>query len=513
MNKYRTMKKYIMLVIISLSFTVIHSQNSTDAMRLSQTDQNGTARFRAMSGAFGALGGDFSSITVNPAGSAIFMNNQLGFTLSNFNIKNRSNYFGNSTSDKSNAIDINQAGVVFVFIDPNPKNNWKKITFAINYENNKNLKNASFSSGINPNNSIDNYFLSYANANAQQYGIPLGILENNNFEDLNYEDRQAFLGYKGSIIKPDQINPSNNKYVSNIPTGGNYSQKNYLESTGYNGKLSFNLATQFKDKLYFGLNVNSHFTDYTQSTSFYETNNNSSNSGVKKLQFNNDLHTFGTGFSFQLGTIVKITKEFRAGLAYESSTWFKLNDELSQNLISTGFNYGNPPDPNLSTTASPGSNIIMVFQPYTLKTPGKWTGSLAYVFGKRGLISVDYALKNYSATKFTPKNEFQTANTEISNSLTTSGELRIGGEYKIKQWSLRAGFRNEQSPYKDGKTIGDLTGYSGGLGYNFGATKLDLAYATAHRSSQQSYFSQGFTDGATIKSRNNNITLTLLFEL
>lgn len=507
------MKKYIMLVIIGLSFTGIHSQNITDAMRLSQTDQNGTARFRAMSGAFGALGGDFSSITVNPAGSAIFMNNQLGFTFSNFNVKNKSNYFGNTTSDKSNAIDINQAGVVFVFTDPNPKNNWRKITFAVNYENNKSLKNTLFSAGINPNNSIDNYFLSYANANSNQSGIKLSTLEVNHFEDLNYQDQQAFLGYNGYLINPVTTDPNNEQYVSNVPVGGNYYQTNYLESTGYNGKLSFNLATQYKDRIYFGLNLNSHFTDYTQSTSFYESNNNSSSSGVRKVQFNNDLNTYGTGFSFQLGTIVKISNEFRAGLAYESSTWYKLTDEVSQSVISTGYNYGYPINPNLSSINTPNSSIIMAFPPYTLKTPGKWTGSLAYVFGNTGLISVDYALKDYSSTKFTPKNEFQNSNNEITNNLTTAGELRIGGEYKIKQWSLRGGFRNEQSPYKNKNTYGDLTGYSCGLGYNFGATKLDLAYSTAQINSQQAYFSQGLTDPASIKTRNNNITLSLLFEL
>jgi len=37
----------------------------------SQDDNRGTARFNAMSGAFGALGGDISSITINPAGAAI----------------------------------------------------------------------------------------------------------------------------------------------------------------------------------------------------------------------------------------------------------------------------------------------------------------------------------------------------------------------------------------------------------------------------------------------------------
>jgi hypothetical protein len=36
---------------------------------------------------------------------------------------------------------------------------------------------------------------------------------------------------------------------------------------------------------------------------------------------------------FQLGAIAKLTNEVRVGLAYESSTWYTLTDELSQRLV------------------------------------------------------------------------------------------------------------------------------------------------------------------------------------
>ena len=101
----------------------------------------------------------------------------------------------------------------------------------------------------------------------------------------------------------------------------------------------------------------------------------------------------------------------------------------------------------------------------------------------------------------------------MSHALTTAGELRIGAEYRMKQWSLRGGYRNEQSPYKDTTIIGDLTGYSGGLGYSFGVTKVDLAYSTSQRKSQQAFFSQGFTDGAAINTKTSAVSVTVLFEL
>ena len=501
------MKKYIFLLLIGLTFSVAQSQEITDALRYAQDNLNGTARFRAMSGAFGALGGDLSSININPAGSAVFANNQVAITLSNYDTKNNSNYFGTATTQKDNSFDLNQAGGVFVFNSGNPNSDWKKFSLSVNYDNVNNYNNSSFSAGTNPNNSIANYFISYAN------GVPLNALENSSYESLDNGAQQAFLGYQGFVINPvDGNNPNNTQYTSNVPAGGNYYQENAISSNGYNGKLSFNAATSYRDKLYIGLNLNSHFTDYRKSSSFYEDNNNllDANYKIKRLSFENDLYTYGTGFSFQVGAIAKVTDEIRLGLAYESSTWYHLSDEFSQKLVAVSSNSSGELSPDVVDP-----KITNLYQPYKLQTPSKLTGSFAYVFGKSGLISVDYAIKDYSETKFKPENDtyFRNLNSNMNSILDKTNEVRVGAEYKIEAWSLRAGYRYEQSPYKNKKTVGDLTGYSGGLGYNFGSTKLDLAYSYAERNSQQGFFSQGLTDGASINSINNNVSLTLLFEL
>ena len=526
------MKKYIFLLALGFTANVAQSQEISDAMHYAQDNLNGTARFRAMGGAFGALGGDLSSLNVNPAGSAVFTNNQMTLTLSNFDTKNKSNYFGSATSEKNNSFDLNQAGAVFVFNNKNPNSNWKKISLGVNYENIKNFDNGFFSAGTNPNNSIGDYFLSYANNSNNGAPVPqefvntnpgesisdlysfLGSnLPNNQYPNLNgFAAQQAFLGYQGFIIDAVDETNNNSPYTSNVPTGGNYYQENSIYSTGYNGKLSFNAATSYNDKLYIGLNLNSHFTDFHKSSTFFEENNAplTNDYTVTRLSFENDLYTYGTGFSFQLGAIAKVSDEVRLGLAYESSTWYKLNDELSQRLFAVS-SATNADDTN--DVVNP--QIVNIYEPYKLQTPSKLTGSFAYVFGKSGLISVDYAIKDYSNTKFKPENDpyFNDLNSDMNSILDTTGELRIGAEYKIDALSLRAGYRYEQSPYKNSVTIGDLTGYSAGLGYSFGSTKVDLAYSYAKRNSQQAFFNQGFTDGASIEAINNNVSVTLLFEL
>ncbi len=496
--------------MVCFAITTIQAQDINDALRYSQTNLSGTARFTAMSGAFGALGGDFSAINVNPAGSVIFANNQVGVSFTNYHTSNDSDYFGTKNNTKNNNLTINQAGGVFVFNNDDKNSDFKKFAISLNYENTRNLDNKLYFSGTNPTNSIDSYFLSYAN------GIPLGNITNYNFADLYYNEQQAYLGYNAYIIDPNTNSNTETAYFTNVSNLNNYYQQNSIRSTGYNGKLNFNFSTQFKDKLSFGINLNSHFVDYRQSSSFFESNTNpkyATGTTVDKIRFNNDLYTYGNGFSFQLGTIFKPVKEVRFGLAYESPTWYRLNDELSQNVSTSGYGLNATQDNTIAGSQTVNPNITTIFEPYKLQTSGKYTASFAYIFGKKGLISIDYALKDYSNTQYKPNKDFTNTNKYMSDVLTTSSEVRLGAEYKIKLLSLRGGYRYEQSPYRNTQTMGDLTGFSGGLGYNFGSTKLDLSYAYAKRDYKQQLFTQGLVDTSKIKSTNNNITLTLLFEL
>lgn len=500
------MKKLLSIIIAGLSFSAIQAQETTaeDALRYAVENLNGSARFRAMGGAFGAVGGDLSSINQNPAGSIFFNNNIFTVTGSNYNSKNISRYYGTTRNENDNSLDLNQAGVVFVFKNTNPKDDWKKFTIAANYENNNNFNNSIYSAGINPYNSIDKYFLRFANGLPQEGGITLQTLEQAYFEDLNFIDQQAFLGYQAYIFNPVSNDLQNSTYVSNVPTSNNFYQDNYTISTGYDGKLTINFATSYKDRLFLGINLNYHYTDIIKTTSVYESYDTVDSSiGLQSVQFDTETHTFGNGYSFNLGAIVKATEGLRLGLAYQSPTWYRLEDEQRQAVIA------NCPDCGASQNPvyfNPG--ITMAYKPYTIQTPGKWTGSIAYVFGKKGLLSIDTSMKDYSSTKFRPKDEYAGLNSYMNNILDNAIEVRVGGEYKYKEYSFRAGYHFDQSPYKVDQTFGDLTGYSGGLGYTFGDSRIDLAYSYDHRNFNYTFLSSGLTDPARVSRYNNNISVS-----
>lgn len=497
--------KHTLALLISVLSITSKAQTLSDALLYADDNIYGTARFSAMSGAFGALGGDFSSIHVNPAGSAVFNNNQVAITLSSLNTKNQSNYFGNKVNSNDNSFDVNQAGGILVFNNYDEKSKWKKIALAADYENIRNFNNSIISSGNNPNQSVADYFLSYANPGLYGSNIPLGVIDTQDFQSNDFRTQQAFLGYQSFIIDSETNNPNNNIYKSNV-SPGDFSQENYSEITGYNGKMAFNLSAQYTDRYYFGFSLNTYFTNITYSSLFVEKNDNNNTENVNSIDFENDNQVYGNGYSFQFGTIVKVDKSIRLGLAYESPTWYQLEQERRQ--------YVNTESVGLPNSGSGFSFLELNPESFKLKTPSKWTGSLAYIFGKNGLISIDYSLKDYSKIEYRTYNSYyRSINAAANNLLKTSGELRIGAEYRHKLWSFRGGYRYEQSPYENKRIMGDLTGFSTGFGYNFGNTKLDLSYSYAQRKSQEAVFSQGFTAPQNLKTQFNNISATILFEL
>jgi hypothetical protein len=505
------MKKIILTLLIGSSLLTQAQETTTgDGLRYALNNLTGTARFRGMSGAFGALGGDLSAINVNPAGSLFFSNNYASFSVSSYNIKNQSDYFGTKTKANFSTLDLNQIGAVLVFNDATEKNNWSKIAFALNYDNTNDFDNRLFSAGTNPTNSIDQYFLE----KAQGLPVEYVTLQNNETitnlytylgetSGLGFPAQQAMLAYQSYLIESD----GPDTYYSNVPTGGNYYQENYVTSTGYNGKLSANIATSYKNKLFLGMNLNAHFTDYVKTSSVYESNNNplfTDGYTATELQFDNELYTFGSGFSINLGAILKVTESFRAGIAYESPTWYRLTDELTQRLI---VNTTDGID-NFQEVIAP--NVVNLYPAYKIQTPSKITFSSAIIIHKKGLLSIDYGMKDFSNIKFKPVNDalFNSLNTQMRQQFKNAYELRVGGEYKIKKWSVRGGYRFEESPYKSTSIMSDLIGYSIGLGYTFKDSKLDFAFANDRRSQQAALLSSGMTDTANVQTSNNNITVT-----
>lgn len=507
-----TMKPFYFLLFTALSMSIASAQNITDGLRYSTESNVGSARFTALSGAMGALGGDLSAMENNPAGGAVFVNSNLTLSGSLTDVKNTSTYFNNSENSFDDRLNLNQVGGIFVFQNFSESSSLKKLTVGVNYQISNNFHNEIFLSGIG-NQTIAGFFL------AQAQGIPLDNLETQPGESISslYQylgetsgtsAQNAFLGYQGYLYDAlDPENPQNTSYVSNV--AGDRFNHQYLSLTkGYNNKFTVNIAAQVTNDFFFGVNLNTHSLDFRKSEFFVESNNNIG-STINRIGFENNLTAYGAGVSAQIGAIARIANNFRVGLALDTPTWFQITEETSQYLETQRKEDGN------NVTAIVDPRVINVFEDYTLKTPGKVTASAAYIFNQNGLISFDYSYKDYSNIKFTPANGsyFDSVNQSIETMLKGASVFRAGAEYRINQISLRGGFHYEESPYKEDKTLGDVMGFSLGTGYNFGNFNVDLAYSRSEQKREIPLYGFELNGQSRVNSTFSNFILSLGFNL
>ncbi|WP_318342793.1 OmpP1/FadL family transporter [Flagellimonas baculiformis] len=492
--------KRISTFIMVLACTFASAQTIDDVVRYSTENLQGTARFQAMSGAFGALGGDLSSLNVNPAGSAVFNYSEVGITGSNYHSNNDVLYGGTRRNTKDNALELNQIGGVFVFKSTDSP--WKKVALAFNYDMVQNFDNEIFAAGSSTS-GIDNYFLNFAQ------GQPLGPLRVQQGEfieeayldigaNLGYAAQQAFLGFQAGLIEPTVDDDANTDYFSNAEYGS-LNQRYLRNTSGYNSKFTLNFATQYEENLYLGATVNFHNVLYDRVTYFDEDGYDQA-SPVQSTSFDNFLHTEGYGFSFSLGAIAKLNESVRVGGSYQSPTWYRLTDDTSQRINSTLA---------VSDIDFINFGIVNLYDEYKIRTPEKYTGSVAIVFGQDGLISFDYGYQDMSKAELRPTSDpnFAAENDFISTELGAVNSFKLGGEYRIERVSLRAGYRFEESPYEDSDFVGDLNGFSAGLGYDFGGSRLDLGFSRSEQDVNTYLFDSGIANAAMVNRINTNISL------
>ncbi|MDP3359268.1 MAG: outer membrane protein transport protein [Lutibacter sp.] len=421
----------------------------------SKENINGTARYNAMSGAFGALGGDLSAMEINPAGAAVFLKSEFAISLNNRNTKTIAGFYGNNTQFENDFTNLSQVGGVFVFRGYGNSSAWSNIALGFNYSIANDFENLWIAEGNS----------GYSTFTKGYYDIK------NNIENA-----------------PDIYTNTDGQYFENF-------------MDGKNGKYSFTFAAQHNDNLYLGAAINTYDIEYYQRTLLEEYNydNNENNLDASLLQ---ELHTYGNGVSFNFGAILKPNESIRLGLAYQSPVWYNLAEKYV--------------DEDLILTYSDGNKFISYFDginDYKLRTPSKLTASFAYIFSGNGLVSVDYSLKNYSNVKLSNA-DFISENQAFKSNMENVGELRIGTEWRFDNFSVRGGYHYENSPYKSSVSSDNLEGFSLGAGYKFRGGKFDLAYQKSGNTAPYNFYPEyNNIDAAELDFDTSTFTATLVLNL
>lgn len=428
------MKKLITFAILFAVTLTSFSQSlgyQDLALLFSENDANGTARFTSMSGAFGALGGDISSININPAGIAVFNNSAFSGSFNSRNTDIISNYYGTSRNNQNQFLNLTQAGAVLVFRSAY-NSEWEKFAIGFNYRMKKDYNNG---------------FSAVGNSGIATFrDFPLD--NNTPTIDYNVAEEQRF-------------------------------RNNY---TGELNEVSVAFSAVHQNKLYVGGGLNFYDLNFRQRATLTEFNNDGNGNTLDANLYQENFVT-GAGVSLNAGFIYKASKNFRFGLSYQTPTWFTEVLEESNIVNNEGYmgdteivvSNDNVIYDNTAGGNFPSQNFI-----YRLKTPSKLTASAALIFGKSGLLSVDYSNKNFTNMNLSDA-DFSGENQFFQNELRNVYALNIGTEWRFDRFSVRGGYKFEQDPLKTALDSDNLQGYSFGGGYNFGNFKIDFSYSDNNR--------------------------------
>ncbi|MBT5787667.1 MAG: hypothetical protein HOI14_01210, partial [Flavobacteriaceae bacterium] len=245
-----------------LSSNMMLGQSVGEVVRYGFEQLNGSARYQAMGGAFGALGGDLSAIANNPAGSSVFAFNEAGASIGIQSFSTDANYLGGSSNIEKSSFDINQAGLVLVLTNPSSK--WDKVAFGFNTQTLSNYDKNLFAQGTNTNRGLEDYFLQNAT------GITFNTFDlNNNADDeysflgsrFGYATQQAYMGLYTYTITHDDLN---NAYNADGLVGGGIKQTFEYNTSGRQQLYNLNFSGRYMEKLSLGLNINLYAIDYAE---------------------------------------------------------------------------------------------------------------------------------------------------------------------------------------------------------------------------------------------------------
>lgn len=448
--------------LIFIAFTIqLQAQTAGDALRYSFLEVGGTARTVGVGGGIGALGADYSVLSTNPAGIAAFRTNEFVITPSVYNAKTSSlleNGSGNSTNvETSTKFNMNNIGMI---LNNRPRGRkWTTVNFGIGF-NRLATFDQEFEFEGTSNGTIVDRFTELAND---------GLFDE--FEVALAENVVAiYTGTDPNFYTNDFLDPSTSPdYVVN--------RKQSVKTKGSYSELVFSLGGNFDEKLMFGATVGVPFLSFEETKIYEESELN----GVDDVLFFNDLTfqeeltTSGVGINLKLGVIYRINQMFRLGAAFHTPTAMSLTDNFS-----TQFTYDyTDANGNSSLTEDSPAGLF----DYKLRTPWRAIASAAVLINRKGFISADIEYVDYSKSKFnltSDSDNIEDQNYEIDLNNTIGSDfqsainIRVGGEYAIEMYRLRAGYNISGTPYADSNITNNA--YSFGVGYRKRTFYLDFAY-------------------------------------
>lgn len=481
------------------------AQSQTTALALSsQPEARGSSRYQALSGAMGAVGVDFSSVQQNPAGISLFRSGyKISATLRGASFSGENSFAGQSTDLQSKqALHFDELS----YIASTTLGNGKNLTFGIGIHNNGRLfrqLNAftGNTSGLNGA-SLADYaaaFTTYAHKNGQPGALNFVANPNRAWDNPWI----STLAYTTDWIDASQQNDAqgNKYYLYESKMGTPTSSSLITEERGGISNLDLAVGLELSSRFSMGALLTFTTMNY-EYTSFYKEEFAARNAHGDRtgLSLDNKMDISGFGARFGLGLLYQPIDGLRLGASVYTPSL--MSYEMTYSARATGNRLAESPgtSKDLSTPVSETN--------FAFSSPWRFGLNMAYVYGRKGLISFDYEYQNFGGARlrqtseddynYDTSNIYEMENDAIKSDFNGQHTLRFGLEWNAtKRLVLRAGMRYttalstvnklaEENPAREllipvalahYRLPGAVQGYSLGLGYRISPKwTLDIAY-------------------------------------
>jgi len=517
------MKRNIVAAIVIGLTSTAFSQTVFEAVKASQNDIVGTARYISVAGAFGALGGDVSAIKDNPAGLGIFRKSELTTTVDAQMQSANALWNGKTASDSKYSVGMNNLTLVLSGKTWRAESGYSGLlasNFSFSYNKLRNFnRNVTIKSDAMSQSMTDylGYFTGRLSESDLEWDNYPTAGMSTPYANTNLPWLSVMADY-GRLIKPIYSGLVLEEWTSFLEPGEKVTPTYQLRESGGINEYAFGWSGNFSNRFYVGATLNLQSINHLSVSSYDEAF-----SGNGGMTLKNTLSTTGTGANVNIGLIAVPVDFIRFGLSLHTPMFYTM-EQL--NYASLEF------DSNVSgSTDTPTDNYVQ----YQLQTPLQFNVSTAFILDKQGFLSAEYVYTDYKGMKLMDMegdtHAYNYENDDIAGMLQNARTIKVGGEYRLTEnFSLRAGFANTSSitntniaKILDVKTVRTDPEYFAhnstnfatfGFGYRESNWYIDFAYT--NKLTDESYYaynSNALNDAykispALLKTSNNNIVAT-----
>lgn len=442
-------------------------------------DISGTARYVGMGGAMNALGGDISTISLNPAGIGVFRSSDISAT-GGLSVYHSTDKTLNGTHKKSNTRgDFDQIGFVYSSKTGN-SSSLRYLNLGFNYHRANDFYRINRFSG-----DLGDYSQTFQMA-SQAGGITSWGNAPFNDDEIGW---LSALGYESYLLMPTD---DEGHYYGMYTDGfGDLMTK---ESGGLD-VYDFNVSANLNDRLYLGFTIGAYDLHYSKYYIYNEDYTGAATGQGYSLESWNRLR--GMGVNFKFGGIWRPIEDspFRLGFAIHTPTFYELSYRTGAYIGSQVEDFdGVIKEYSIDTWNELGNRDME--RHFQYQSPWLFNVSAATTVGGKFAIDAEYQYEDYSAMKFRDVDGYS-GTFAFENStrgmLKGVSQARVGVEFKpISQLAVRAGYNYQSGifnkdaykdlPYYAIQTDTDFQNtfhtntYTVGLGYRGNSFYADLAY-------------------------------------